>query len=294
VAAQNMPAAEVDITEDLVRRLLVAQHPDLADLPLAAVAHGWDNAVLRLGTDLAVRLPRRQQGADLVEHEQRLLPDLARHLPIEIPSPVRLGVPDDQYPWRWSICPWFDGDLAADVPLEDPLGDAQRLGEFVAAMHAFSAERPPVNPFRGQPVAQLRPRVVTNIERLGTMIDGAATTAWFDRVADVEEWHGDPLWVHGDLHSANVVVRDGSISAVIDFGDITAADPAVDLPVAWMLFDDAAMEIFRSAAGAIDDATWDRGRAWAMHFALLYLLHSADSERFARMGTNLFARLVDS
>jgi aminoglycoside phosphotransferase (APT) family kinase protein len=114
-------------------------------------------------------------------------------------------------------------------------------------------------------------------------------------LADVAEWDGPALWVHGDLHSANIVVRDRAISAVIDFGDITSGDPSVDLAVAWMLFDEADRAVFRSAAGAvwpIDDAAWQRGRLWALHFALLYLLHSADSERFQRMGTHLLAAVL--
>ena len=139
VAAQNMPAAEVDITDDLVRALLAEQHPDLADLALTPLAFGWDNAIFRLGDDLVVRLPRRQLGADLVEHEHRWLPELARILPIPIPAPVREGVPGHGFPWRWSVCPFFDGDVAADVTLAAPTREAQRLGDFVAALHRAGA-----------------------------------------------------------------------------------------------------------------------------------------------------------
>ena len=114
-------------------------------------------------------------------------------------------------------------------------------------------------------------------------------------LAEVAAWDGPALWVHGDLHSANVLVHDGSISAVIDFGDLTSGDPAVDLAVAWMLFDEADRAVFRAAAGAsrsIDDATWQRGQLWALHFAVLYLLHSADAPRFQRMGTHLLAAVM--
>ena len=114
-------------------------------------------------------------------------------------------------------------------------------------------------------------------------------------LAEVAAWDGPALWVHGDLHSANILVHDGSISAVIDFGDITSGDPAVDLAVAWMLFDEADRAVFRAAAGAsrpIDDATWQRGQLWALHFAVLYLLHSADAPRFQRMGTHLLAAVM--
>jgi aminoglycoside phosphotransferase (APT) family kinase protein len=292
VAAQNMPAAEIDIDEPLVRRLLAAQHPDLAGLPLALVANGWDNAIFRLGGDLAVRLPRRQLGADLVVNEQRWLPELASRLPLPVPVPLRVGLPSDEYPWNWTVVAWFDGDVAADVALVDPMLEARRLGRFVDALHTPAPADAPVNPFRGQPIDELRPRVVNSIERLGRSIDAGAVTARLDRLTDVADWNGAPVWLHGDLHSANVLVCDGTICAVIDFGDTTSGDPAVDLAIGWMLFDEAALDVFRASAGAVDDATWSRAQAWALHFALLYLLHSADNQRFKRMGTHLLERVV--
>ena len=174
MAAQNMPAAEVDIDEGLVRRLLEDQHPDLAHLPLTMVANGWDNVVFRLGHEMTVRLPRRQLAADLVVNEQRWLPELAPRLPIPIPSPLRIGLPNDVFPWRWSIVPWFDGEVAADVALADPVAQAHRLGGFVAALHTPAPLDAPLNAFRGQPISELHPRVAANIERLGASIDGGA------------------------------------------------------------------------------------------------------------------------
>ena len=303
-----MPAAEVEITDDLVLALLAEQHPDLAGLALEPLAFGWDNAIFRLGDDLVVRLPRRQLGANLVEHEHRWLPELARTLPIPIPAPVRMGVPGCGFPWRWSVCPFFDGDVAADVGLTAPTRDAQRLGEFVAALHRPAPPDAPVNEFRrGQPITEFIPRIESNIAQLGPALENVrpgtdpgrtfsdAAKARLAELAEVAEWDGPALWVHGDLHSANVVVKDGSISAVIDFGDLTSGDPAVDLAVAWMLFDEADRAVFRAAAGAsrsVDDATWQRGQLWALHFAVLYLLHSADAPRFQRMGTHLLAAVL--
>lgn len=295
MAAQDMPAAEVEITEDLVRSLLLEQHPDLAHERLVLVANGWDNVIYRLGAELVVRLPRRQLGADLVGHEHRWLPDLAARLPIPIAAPVRAGRPSAEYPWAWSICPWFEGDVAADVALADPASEAQRLGAFVAAFHTEAPEDAPDNRFRGQPVAELRPRIEANVEQLGALIDGELVAERARALLDVPEWAGPPIWLHGDLHTANLVVRDGAIVAVLDLGDITSGDPACDLAVAWMLFDGPQRTVFRDAAGAgspIDEATWQRGQAWALHFALLYLLHSADNERFARMGTRLLAAVT--
>jgi len=291
----NVPAAEIDVTEDLVRGLLDDQCPDLADRPLTLVANGWDNVIFRLGDDLVARVPRRQLGADLVQHEHRWLPDLAQRLPIPIAAPLRTGAPSDTYPWAWSICPWFDGEVAADTELGDPPTEAQRLGDFVAAFHTPAPPEAPDNQFRGQPVAYLRPRIRDNIELLGSTIDAGSVAARANHLLDVDDWSGPPLWLHGDLHTANLIVRNGEIVAVLDLGDITSGDPAVDLAVAWMLFGEDDRTTFRAAAGsvlAVDDATWQRGQTWALHFALLYLLHSADSERFARMGRSLLSAVV--
>jgi aminoglycoside phosphotransferase (APT) family kinase protein len=287
MAAQNMPAAEIEITEDLVRRLLGEQHPDIAGLPINPLSNGWDNAIFRLGDDHTVRLPRRQMAAVLVEHEQQWLKVLAPRLPIPIPVPTRVGVPSDQYPWQWSICPWFEGEMAADTSLSDPAVEALRLGEFLYSLHVAAPVAAPGNPFRGQPISEITPRFESNLERLGSSIDEGVARARWRELADVPEWEDAPVWLHGDLHTANVLVNEGSLSAVIDFGDITSGDPAVDLAIAWMLFDGPQRDTLRVAAGHIDDATWSRGQAWALHFALVYLVNSADNHRFQRMGTEL-------
>ena len=241
---------------------------------------------------LTVRVPRRQLGADLVANEHRWLPELAPRLPIAIPAPVRFGEPSDEYPWKWSVCPWFDGDVAADVT-PDHLGrEARRLGAFLAALHTPAPSDAPHNAYRCGPVTEPRPRFEGAVERLGSLVDGPRVRARWEELVCVEEWRGDPVWLHGDLHTANVIVHDGAISAIIDLGDVTAGDPAVDFAIGWMLFDDEDRSSLRTAAGGVDDATWSRAEAWALHFAMMYLLHSADSERFERMGTSLLARLL--
>jgi aminoglycoside phosphotransferase (APT) family kinase protein len=285
----STPPAEVDITVDLVHALLAEQHPDLADRRLKVVANGWDNVIVRIGEDLVARLPRRELAADLILHEQRWLPELARGLPILVPAPVRQGRPGHGYPWFWSICPWFEGEVAADVPLADPVREADRLGAFVHAFHRPAPPDAPSNPFRDIPVARLVPRTRGNLEQLGPGHESVA--ALIDRLAAVPAWDRPPVWVHGDLHAANVLVADGRICAVLDFGDLTAGDPAVDLAVAWMLFDADDRRRFRIAAGGgapVDDATWDRARLWGLHLGLIFLLHSEDSEQFSRLGARLF------
>lgn len=287
------PAAEVDVTVDLVRALLAEQHPDLADRRLGIVANGWDNIIVRIGEDLAARLPRRQLAAELILHEQRWLPELARDLPLPVAAPIRQGRPGHGYPWFWSICPWFEGEVAADVALADPAREADRLGAFVHAFHRPAPPDAPSNPYRDIPVARLAPRIHGNLEQVGPGHESVA--ALIDRLSAAPAWDRPPVWVHGDLHAANLLVADGRISAVLDFGDLTAGDPAVDLAVAWMLFDADDRRRFRVAAGGgkpVDDATWDRARLWGLHLGLIFLLHSADSEQFSRLGARLFREVI--
>jgi aminoglycoside phosphotransferase (APT) family kinase protein len=296
VAVQDMPAAEVDVTDGLVRRLLLEQHPDLAVGTLTRVANGWDNVIFRLDgvsdEPLTVRVPRRQLGADLVANEHRWLPDLAPRLPIAIPAPVRFGEPSGEYPWKWSVCPWFDGDVAADVAPRDLTLEAQRLGAFLAALHVPAPPDAPHNAYRCGPATEPRPRFESALDRLDSLIDGPRLRTRWEELVDVEAWPGSPVWLHGDLHTANVIVHDGEITAVIDLGDLTAGDPAVDFAIGWMLFDADDRARFRAAAGGTDAATWGRAEAWALHFALMYLLHSAESPRFERMGTSLLDTLL--
>lgn len=296
MAALNVPAAEVEVTDDLVHRLLLEQHPDLADRELTRVANGWDNVIFRLdggGTaPLTVRVPRRQLGADLVANEHRWLPELATRLPIAIPSPVRRGEPNDEYPWKWSVCPWFDGEVAADADVADSGREAQRLGAFVAALHVPAPSDAPRNVYRCGPVTEPRPRFERALEQLAGLVDAPRIRARWEELVDVADWSGAPVWLHGDLHTANVIVHDGAINAVIDLGDLTAGDPAVDFAIGWMLFGDEDRSSFRTAGGDVDDATWSRAQAWALHFAVMYLAHSADSPRFERMGRSLLAVLA--
>ena len=287
-----MPAAEVDVDEVLVERLLRAQAP--ADLVggrrLAPLAFGWDNVVLRLGDDLVVRLPRRAVAAELIETEQRWLPILAPRLPLPVPAPVFAGEPGEGYPWRWSVCRWLAGDVAGRTPPADRHAAATTLGAFVAALHEPAPAEAPANPYRGGPLPDRDTVTRERIVQLGSMLDGPRCLAVWDDLRATPSWTGPPRWLHGDLHPANLLVDRGALSAVIDFGDLTAGDPATDLSVAWSLFHDdpSARETFRDAAGyAGDDDTWRRGRGWALSLALAYLANSADHPLIAAIGRRM-------
>jgi aminoglycoside phosphotransferase (APT) family kinase protein len=287
-----MPPAEVMVDENLVRRLLRDQHPDLAGRQLVHEANGWDNVLFRLGEDLSVRLPRRAAAAVLIEHEQRWVPSLARALPVPVPVPVRSGRPALGYPWPWSVCRWLPGAISAGRPLADPAEEARRLGAFLAAMHHPAPADAPVNPVRGRPLAGRAFAVDERIRQLGATIDREAVERRWEELVQAPPWREGPVWIHGDLHPANVLVDAGAISGVIDFGDLAAGDPAVDLAVAWMLFDRRDHEPFRVAAGDVDQDTWTRGRGWALHLALAFLANSADNPVMAGIGRRTLAAVL--
>jgi aminoglycoside phosphotransferase (APT) family kinase protein len=288
-----MPAAEFDVTADLVRALLSSQHPDLASLPISELANGWDNVVYRLGDELTVRLPRREMAARLIDHEQAALPALAARLPIPIPAPIRIGRPELGYPWSWSVTPWIPGSIVATTPFADPTSQARRLGAFMAALHVTAPGDAPPNPYRGHFIGR---NTDINLDRAAQLDWGDEMLARWRELVDVEPWKHEPTWIHGDLHGANVLVDGGEISGIIDFGDVCAGDPATDLSIAWSLFGPDDRDVFRRAAGSgehvVDDATWQRAEAWALHFAVIYTLHSADNPTMGAIGEHLRRALL--
>jgi aminoglycoside phosphotransferase (APT) family kinase protein len=284
-----MPAAEVSVSVDLVRRLLTEQQPDLAHLPIEVLANGWDNLICQLGPDLLVRLPRRAIAAALVLHEQLWLPVLAPRLPLPVPAPVRAGGPSSDYPWPWSVVPNLPGHPAAWRPPADPQDAAVTLGGFLGALHAPAADDAPVNPYRGVALAGLTDRFEMRAKQLGALIDSNAASDVWERAVAAPVWDRPPVWLHGDFHPANILVDRGRISAVIDFGDITSGDPACDLAVAWMMLPSECHDAFRdsygnAAAWPVTAATWIRAQGWALGLALAYLANSADNPMMARIG----------
>lgn len=263
------PAAEIDIDEALVRALLADQYPALAQCDIHIASSGWDNVIARAG-DRAIRLPRRALGARLLEHEVRWLPELAGKLPLAVPVPEFVGEPAENYPWRWSISRWLPGTVLSASPPADQIAAACALGEFLLCLHQPAPENAPVNLFRGVPLEHRAGSVLKHAELLRDRVD-------FDRVMSVWEsllttpaWDGAALWLHGDLHSANMLVHEGRLSAIIDFGDITSGDPASDLAAAWMMFDSETRDVFRHIV-RIDDATWHRAAGWALNLSLVFL-----------------------
>jgi aminoglycoside phosphotransferase (APT) family kinase protein len=270
-----MHADELEIDIPLVRRLLADQFPELAGLPLEPVASpGTDNAIYRLGSDLALRLPRIHWAAGQPALDARWLPGLAPLLPLPIPVPLATGAPGQGYPWSWSVVPWLEGETAHAEPINDLERAATDLAAFIAAMHRLDpADGPPpgTSTFaRGEPLALRDDATRTAIASLGDAVDAEAVTAAWEAALRAPEWEGVPVWLHGDLDARNVLVQDDRLSGVIDFGCLSIGDPACDVAVVWKMLSAGTRDIFRTAL-AIDDATWARSRGWALSQALIAL-----------------------
>jgi aminoglycoside phosphotransferase (APT) family kinase protein len=277
-------AADIFIDEPLVRGLLWQQHPDLAELDIRLVANGWDNNLYRLGNELVVRLPRRRVAVPLIEQEQRWLPAIADRVTVAVPTPVRVGVSSSEFPWPWTITPWFEGTIASQTTFDQHESLALELANFVRELHTPAPADAPENPFRGVPLAA---RTVAIEDRLasGLLPRPAEVRKAWRRALDIPLWTAGAIWLHGDLHPANILARDGQLAAVLDFGDLTSGDPATDLATAWLTFDPAGRERFRDALD-YDGDTWLRAEGWALLFASAFLANSADSPAMLAIGTH--------
>lgn len=295
-----MPAADVDVSSDLVRRLLAEQFPDLAELPVEFMANGWDNTMFRIGDELVARLPRREPAASVLLNEQRWLPVLAPGLELPIPSPERTGLPAHGYPWSWSVVPYLPGVPAADANGLDLPSVPAVIGRFLASLHVPAPADAPANPFRGVPLAARAEQFTVNLRTLSGHVNRDAVLRVWEGALAAPAYEGPPVWLHGDLHPANILVSQGRITGVIDFGDLTSGDPATDLSVAWMLlplpshgpFRDAYRIARNGSAGPIDEALWTRARGWALVLAIAFLAHSADNPRMMTVGRRTLRRVL--
>jgi aminoglycoside phosphotransferase (APT) family kinase protein len=265
---------EVDINVSLAGRIVAAQFPQWADLPVEPVEFdGWDNTTFRLGEDMSVRLPSAAAYAPQVEKEHRWLPRLAPFLPLPIPVPLAKGKPGEEYPFPWSVYHWLDGEPATVGRSDDLAGFATTLADFLTALQRIDpTDGPPPgrhNFFRGGSLTVYDAESRQAIAALEGEIDADAATATWE-AALAATWHDPPVWFHGDVAAGNLLVEGGRLSAVIDFGTSGVGDPACDLAIAWTLFDGESREAFRAALGP-DDATWARGRGWALWKALIML-----------------------
>ena len=286
------PAGVIDA--ELARRLVATQFPQWADLPVTPVADdGWDNRTFRLGSELSLRLPSGDWYALQVDKEQAWLPRLAPHLPLPIPQPVARGEPGEGYPYPWSVYRWLEGAPASVTPVGDPVALATELASFLAALARVPAgggpEPGPHNFFRGGPLSTYADETSAAIAALGDAVATDAVRRVFDD-ALAASWEGEAVWVHGDVAAGNLLVRDGRLAAVIDFGSSAVGDPACDIVIAWTFFTGASHNAFRSGLG-VDAATWSRARGWALWKALITLV--GDLERNDIAAAAATRRVID-
>lgn len=260
----TQPPMEVSIDEPLVRSLLVEQHPDLAQLPLVHVDAGWDNALWRLGEELAVRMPRRMTAAWLTEKELQWLPHVASTLPLPVPVALRVGAPGSSYPWPWAVVPWLGGKPGDRAPITDP-ASAVVLAQFLRALHVPAPSGAPFNPFRGSvPLSDWSDEFERLLNDVSDLVEIDRIRSVWEDATSATAWSGPALWLHADLHPANVMVSAGALTGVVDFGDMCAGDPASDVAAGWTLLPAPMLPTFLEAYGDIDEAMFRRSRGWAL------------------------------
>lgn len=285
----DMPAAEVEIDADLVSALVASQFPDLSSLPVTHFSSGWDNVSFRLGGDRIVRLPRREMAVPLIEHEATWLPVLAPALPLPVPVPEHVGGPGVGYPWPWLIVPFLQGTPAAIAGDVDHTACANLVASFLKALHRPAPPDHPLNPYRGTPLEARDEPLRQRLPLLDRHERDVVTRLWDESLA-APPHTGEPMWIHGDLHPLNVLVEEGVVSGVIDFGDITGGDPATDLAIVWNLLAPVQGEFWSVYEG--DEALRMRARGWAIHLGLAYLANSADNPVMAAIGRSTIDSVV--
>ena len=267
---------EVEVSARLVRRLLASQCPHLADLPVTRVhSTGTVNAIYRLGEELCVRLPRVQGWAADLDTELAWLPRLAPVLPLDVPHPVHEGEPDQGFPFRWAVYEWLPGATFDEDALDDLGAAAGALSGFVHALRRVDTNGAP-RCRRSRPLEPLDPEVRAAIAAIADTVNvDAVTTAWEASLRGRQS-DASTMWCHGDLLRPNVLIREGRVSAVLDFGSAGVGDPAVDVIPAWAIFGKAGRHLFRAAL-EVDDATWLRARGLALHQALMIIPYYRDT-----------------
>lgn len=279
-----MIESEIEVSEDLVRDLLREQHPDLADLPLREVPGGWGNQMWRLGDELAVRMQRMDTSPDPQLKERRWLPLLAPRLPLPISTPVRSGTPCERFPKMWTVMTWVEG-----TPLDHGAitrGDhaADLLAAFLEALHVEApADAPGASDFGTHPKDSRAGFEhflgAVDLAGFGFGLAGDDIRAVWDEAAAAPEWAGPRVWVHGDLHPANVVVANGTLAGIVDFGALSAGDPAWDLGAAWLLLPEGGAARFFGSYAQADEATVRRARGLAAMKSLFLMLMGQNGDR---------------
>jgi len=288
------PPPEIEITPDLVVNLITEQFPQLAHLKLTFLGEGWDNSMFRLGDQYLVRLPRRKKAVPLLKIEQEWLPKFNIPGKIKLPIPIGIGSPNNNYPWSWSILPWFDGQSAdIDHPNAD---EAIHFANFLKTLHQPAPTNAPTNLYRGVPLSVRAADTEDRMSRLAkntSVITTKIKRIWTDALET--SFTQNNCWLHGDLHPRNIVVNNGEIQAVIDWGDLTSGDVATDLASCWMIFHQ--VEVRQQAIEVYAPSPMEaiRAKGWAVFFAVILLdTGLVDNPQHAKIGRQIFKNLQNS
>lgn len=269
------------VDTDVAQRLITAQFPQWAGLPVRPVAtNGWDNQTFHLGDAMSIRLPTAAEYALAVPKEHRWLPVIADRVPLPVPVPLAQGEPGEGFRFHWSVYEWIDGVPARPGAIADLTAFAAGLAGFLVALRQVDPTGGPGpglhNWFRGGPLDRYAPAARRAIDTLGDRIPRDAVTAVLAAALE-PTWDGRPVWFHGDIAAGNLLVRDGRLAAVIDFGTCGVGDPACDLVIAWTMLTGQSRAVFRDRSGA-DHGTWTRARGWALWKALILLADAVDED----------------
>jgi aminoglycoside phosphotransferase (APT) family kinase protein len=286
----RMHAGEVGVDADLVRRLLAAQAPHWSSLPIERVpSSGTGNALFRLGDDVVARLPMVDWAVPDLRCELEWLPRLAPLLPVQIPEPLFVGLESDDYAWPWAVYSWLDGENPG-VGRAAPGSLASDLAALLGAFREIDLDGPTTR--RGLPLTTQDESARAALDELHEEIDVAGATAVWDDALRAPDWPGPPVWLHGDLLPGNLLVRDGRLSGVIDFGLVGLGDPACDLVAVWSVLPAAERQRVRAEL-EVDDATWARGRGWALSLGLIALPYYRETNPgFAGVARHLIGEVL--
>lgn len=265
-----MQSIIIDI--NLVKKLIATQFPQWNNVDIKPVEHGgWDNRTFHLGNEMLIRLPSAECYAEKVAKEQYWLPKLAPFLPLAIPTPIAMGQPCKEYPWPWSIYKWIKGEAASYATVTDLCKVAKKLAHFLKTLHCIDTTGgllPGAHNFYRGGLLQVYDKETRQAISLlkGKINTELAKEIW--EKALVTKWEYKPVWVHGDISPGNILIENGKLIAVIDFGGLAIGDPACDLAIAWTYFKDKSRATFYEHL-PLDYDTWHRGRAWVLWKALI-------------------------
>ncbi|GAA4276173.1 aminoglycoside phosphotransferase family protein [Aquimarina mytili] len=285
------PEAEINIDKELAKLLIESQHPDLSHLPLAYLNSGWDNTLFTLGAEYIVRLPRRKVAAQLLENEQKWLPIIAEELPIQVPKPYRVGKPDKNYPWHWSITPWYKGQTADEEYIDND--QAFIFAQFLKKLHTPSPKNAPKNPLRGIPLINRKKDVESwmSFSKSKTNLLTKEIEQIWEKALDTDT-HKQDCWIHGDLHPCNVIIDNNKIQAIIDWGDIASGDPATDLSSTWMLFHTSSARNTVIKTYNPSQALVSRAKGWSIFFGTFFLASGLNgNQKHYKIGGSILKNL---